>query len=363
MTRCGWTPASRAYAALCDVHLSLYRRTFAQDAFEAAESACAQALQLGATEWEVHQSRGTLFRLSGQYERSLTELRVAERMQPNAASVHQEIGKTLDRLKSLEAAEAAFRRGIELEPGYWGGYLDLANFFYDNGRYDPAMEQLDTVLRLSPGNMLATSNQGSIYLARGDFAAAVSSYDLARRAHSPPSRSSLTNLGLANYYLGCYAQSAHWQQQAIAVAPSDHRLWGRLAESCRFVTGGRDGAERAWREAIELAEDSVNQGDWETAGLVGIYHAHLGNSGAATRQMEAMNAMNPMPATASYFEAIVAKKTGDEAVVIEKTRQSEAQGFPLPLMRNDPDLHGPRTCGLQTPAPVDDALCANVKSN
>ena len=51
--------------------------------------------------------------------------------------------------------------------------------------------------------------------------------------------------GLATDANRCFEAAAEMQQKAIELAPNDHRCWGRLAESSRFIDG-----------AVELAADA-----------------------------------------------------------------------------------------------------------
>jgi tetratricopeptide (TPR) repeat protein len=103
-----------------------------------------------------------------------------------------------------------------------------------------------------------------------------------------PSRQGYTNLGLKYYYAGQFDDAVEMQTMALDYAPDDHRVWGRLAESYRFVEEGEAKAREAYEQAAMHAETklSVNSEDWKTAGLLGLYYAHLDRHDDAMRLID-----------------------------------------------------------------------------
>ena len=97
-----------------------------------------------------------------------------------------------------------------------------------------------------------------------------------------------------------------------------------------------------WRDAIELEKRERNQSDWESKGLVAIYHAHLGEAGDADRALQEMWSLAPEPSVAHFFTAIVAAKAGRDAR--EATTSALAHDFPSVMLQADPDLNPPPNC-------------------
>ncbi len=71
-----------AYAGICEAQLGLYGKRSDIVHFDAAESACEQALSIDANRTEVHVAMGTLFRRHGDFQRAETEQRKALESEP-----------------------------------------------------------------------------------------------------------------------------------------------------------------------------------------------------------------------------------------------------------------------------------------
>ena len=336
---------AQAHAGLCEAFLGQYQLHRENLPFVLAQKACAQALTLDPELVEVNLSLGALYRVSGDYAQALENLDTARVAAPDNAEVYTQLGHTLDRLGRGADAEDAYIQAVALEPGFWGVYVDLANYYYTHAEYAKALELFERTLVMA-GTERATVQHSiaTVQLATGAFQKALQTYETVLRETGTPRRSTLTNLGMVNYYLGCYEDAARWQQRALQLAPRDHRLIGRLAESCRFLPDGERHARTLWATAIAAQSREQNQADWESQGLIAIYHAHRGEMDAARGALQVMWALEPEPSTAHYFEAIVTTKAGGDATAARMLALDH--GFPPALIDNDPDLHPPPACPL-----------------
>ncbi len=86
------------------------------------------------------------------------------------------------------------------------------------------------------------------------------------------------NFGLGHYYKGEFEKAVAMQRKAANLIGEDHEVWGRLAESYRG-NGEHAKEKESYIKAIELAEKELtrNPNDWETLGLLGLYHAFTDN--------------------------------------------------------------------------------------
>ena len=199
----------------------------------------------------------------------------------------------------------------------------------------------------------------SVLTAMGDYEGALETYEKVLSRQASPRRSTLSNLGINYYYMGCFADAAYWQRKALQIAPGDHRIVGRLAESCRFVEGQEDTAQPLWGHAIELARADRNQSSWETQGLIAIYHAHRGELDSAQRALDVMWSSNPEPSIAHFFAAIVLSKRMDlsadrrREALDDAIAQALQNGFPTKLLDHDPDLRPLRQCLLPNQRALD----------
>ncbi|MCR9279459.1 MAG: TIR domain-containing protein [Pseudomonadaceae bacterium] len=338
-----------AYAGLCETHLAEYSLLVEPISFALAQKACAQALERDPDLAEVRLSLGRLFRMSGDYEQSLTEIEEAFAGQDQSHELTQaylERALTLDALGETVRAEADILEAINLEPGYWEGYFALANFYYDHAQYDKALAVYTEVEDLVTDDTALRHSIAGVQLAQGDFESALASYQYVAGQQEPIARATLSNIGTTYYYMGCFDEAAIFQRRAVDVAPNDHRVLGRLAESCRFVTGGEADARALWQRSVTLASVERNQSSWSNLGLKAVYLAHLGDADAAQRSIDAMWATQPVDAIAHFFTGIVQAKKGDEAGMQSSADQALASGFPQALFDTDPDFNEPNRCAL-----------------
>ncbi len=338
-----------AYAGLCETHLTEYSQSIEPVSFALANKACAQALDRDPDLAEVRLSLGRLYRMSGDYSRSLEEIEEAFAQQSHGIDLtqaHLERALTLDALGRSEKAEADILQAIELEPGYWGGYFALANFYYDHAQYGKALAVYTEVEDLVSDDTALQHSIAGVRLAMGEFDAALAGYQYVASKQEPVARRTLSNLGTTHYYLGCFDEAAIYQRRAVNSAPNDHRVLGRLAESCRFVAGAESDAQALWRRAVTLVSVERNSTSWSNKGLKAVYQAHLGDFAEAQLSIDAMWGKNPVAAIAHFYTGIVQAKRGDEHGAQASARSALAAGFPLALLENDPDFYAPSACSL-----------------
>ena len=335
-----------AHASLCDAYLTRYRRDRRQDDFAKGEAACQRALALqppGQPSGEVHTALGALLRTSGQFTRAVAELKLADRLQPNSAEVQRQLGIALAAVGAPRAADEHLRKAIALEPTYCDARVSLGNFLFDTERFAEALRVHQQVLDVAPEYPSALIGLGAAEYMLGRHAQAEHTWQRAEQFIDPSELGSLatlqSNIGLGAYYAGDYGRAIERQRRATQLAPEDHRIWGRLAESCRAA--GQHAEERtAYARAIALAERELllNPNDWETLGLLGIYYGFTNEPAVARRYADKMLATAPTQATAHYFDALVHWARGDAAATHAALRQALRLGFSFDMLQRDPDL-------------------------
>ena len=351
----------RASAALCETHLTYYRMARTDDVevhYQNAVSQCEAAINLDATHWAGRQSLAALYRLSGRYEDALREIRLADTLRPGTATVQHEYGKILELLGEADAAEQKLRRGIELDPGFWGGYADLGDFLYYAGRYKEALVQFQEALRLSPDNGLMAVSLGATYYMLNDPDAASEVWRSAIKAN-PESEArsfwqSATWLGINSLNQGCAAEAAYWQQQAISVSPNDHRLWGRLAESCQMQQpdplAPDPSSKQVYERAIELAEAELtdNPNDWETLGLLALYNARINSVTPNRMLIERMLEIQPDNPDALETALLFATEIDNATWAAQLEERLLSLNYSSHLLERNPFLAGRQQCAMET---------------
>ena len=70
-------------------------------------------------------------------------------------------------LNQWQAAEAGFRRALQLRPNHWLAHNELGNLLEMQGRYTEALSEFHAASLVNPRNALALLNMGCMYLLLG----------------------------------------------------------------------------------------------------------------------------------------------------------------------------------------------------
>jgi TolB-like protein/Flp pilus assembly protein TadD len=331
---------SRAYAGICEANLALYESSNAVEDFNNAEFACEKAQSL-TTEYdsEVKVALGRLYRISGEYKKAEEILRAAIAHNPSAVDAYIELGEVYSESDQDEQAKKAFLRAIDLKRNYWKAHEALANFYYNSEQYAQSADTYKTVSRLTPDSSVGFIGEGSAYWMLGDMDRALSAYENALEISS--SRQAYTNLGIFYYYAGQFEKAVEMQLAALELAQDDHRLWGRLAESYRFIPGQKGEAQFAYKRAAELAVKNIeiNNEDWYTRATLGLYLIHLGDNRQGMDLIELATEESQRNPEILYFKALAFLYEDDEneaLTLLEESVQKE-QSY-RQFIALDPDL-------------------------
>lgn len=333
---------SRAYAGICEANLALYENTNGVDDFTYAEIACEKAQTLNTdSSNEVNVALGRLYRLRGLYQKSEDILREAIVASPSDVNAYVELGEVQAENKEIEKAEATFLRAIELKPNYWKAYESLADFYYDRAQYADSANTYEVVTRLTPDSSIGYLGKGAAYWMLGDTKQALLAYE--RSLELSPSRQAYTNLGMFYYYAGQFQQAADMQLKALEYAETDHRIWGRLAESYRFISGQESLSHFAYKRAAELARDNlnINNEDWYTRAMLGLYLVHLSEPTEGMELLEKAIEQSQRNSEILYFKALaVLKKEDTEQAIVLLEEAVALEQYYRQFIALDPDLKG-----------------------
>jgi len=309
-----------AYAGLCETHLSLYLQNSDARHFTEAESACEQALVLDADRAEVRVALGALYRNFGDYERAEQESRKALEIEPRNVEAMRELGQALGLQGQIHEAEAILLEAELLQPDNWLVHDALFTFYreFDDqpDRYEQVVQQAMKVVELTPENAAAWNNLGTAYYTIQQYDAAGAAWD--RALELKPTRTGYTNRGLLYYYNGQFSESAEMQKKAIELAPDDHRAWGRLAESYRWMETGAEIVGETYLTAARLAEAKLelNSRDWVTRGLLALYYVRIDRDTEAVAMIDTALLDSGRDPETLLCAALIWQELGDEEAVL-----------------------------------------------
>lgn len=333
---------SRAYSGICQAHLRLYEIGNDTGDFERARAACEKAIELDdGLNSEPYLAMGRLYRFRGKDRDDLAEqmLNQALAIAPTSADAYIELGELREVQERTDEAEAFFLRAVDLKRNYWKAHEALAGFYYSNEKYTQAVDSYEVATSLAPDVASTFAGKGAAYTMLGDIDKARAAYD--RSLELKPSRQAYTNIGLSYYYAGKFEDAAEMQRQALAYAPDDHRVWGRLAESYRFIPDKSAESIEAYRRAANLAEENlqINDSDWRTRGLLAIYLAHSSRPDEALQQANNALTVSRQSPEALYYLALVHLQADDSESALQALEAAVAADEQYrQLIKSDPDL-------------------------
>lgn len=327
-----------AYAGLCRARLATYRITRSTGDFSDAELVCHRALTLDSGLAEVYVALGDLYRHAGLNDRAETEYDAALGINATLEEANFGLARTYQAQGRLESAEEMLRRGIEFEPGYWGTYMALGNFLYRQGRYFEAVPYYEIVTRMEPDYAGGYVNLGSATHWLGDWEQAENAFQTALKLS--PGSMAYQNMGTVHYYKERYDDAAAMHEQAVEIAPSDHRAWGKLAAALRYLPGSQKDSDAAYEKAIQLVKErlKVNPEDADDLSYLSTYLANTEQLVAAREAVDRALLLEPESPNTHYFAALLEIRSGNNEQAVIETKKAVWNGYSRRLLSVDPQF-------------------------
>jgi tetratricopeptide (TPR) repeat protein len=164
-----------------------------------------------------------------------------------------------------EKARQYYDAAIAQDPKAWPLYLDRANVFVHERKFDLAIQDLNTVLRLRPGVLLVQVQRGEIYEHLGSYSRALADYNgVVSITSSLPLNRALAQNNRAWLRATCPDASFRNGKEAVADAKSacDETGWREVAyidtlAAAHAEAGDFDSAVQFERRAIEGAREET----------------------------------------------------------------------------------------------------------
>jgi serine/threonine-protein kinase len=237
-----------------------------------------------------------------------------------------------------ETAEAICIEGVELHPGYFGSYEDLAYLYLMTDRYEEAATELETVIRLAPGHDPSYNALGAVYYSLDRWDEAIEmferSYDLERDNHA-----AISNLGTLYYMGGRFEEAASMFELAAAYFDSSHTVLGNLAAALRWIPERRTDYERALSRATYLAELKLanDPEDAELLSFLAGYYAAV-DSVRALRLARRAADLSPDDPEVVYRVAVAHEEAGDRTRALAYLGTAIQLGCTMREVENEPLL-------------------------
>jgi protein O-GlcNAc transferase len=139
-------------------------RALKAGSLDEAESAFRAVIEQGGELAQVHNNLGIVYQMRGQHERAVEEFREAARIDGDYAAPRILLGASLLALGQVEEAKVALEAAVRLAPGELLAHLQLARAYEQSDDWSGAVDQLQALRRLAPGDPEHMYGLGQAYL-------------------------------------------------------------------------------------------------------------------------------------------------------------------------------------------------------
>jgi Flp pilus assembly protein TadD len=210
------------------------------------------------------------------------------------------------------------------------------------GEGDKAIDAFRRVTELAPDWAPAYNNVGGAYFQQGKWNEAVAAYQKSLSLEA--NGDAYANLGAAFYYLGRYTDAAGALEKAVQIDPASHEDIAGLADAYRQL-GQRDKAKADYDAAIKLALKAyqVNTRDAITLGALALYYAKNGDLNRAQNFVAKAREIDASNNVLIYNDAVIQVLAGKPADALKRLREALQKGFPVEMVRSEPELAAVRS--------------------
>lgn len=110
-----------------------------------------------------------IYSITGKYEEALSNSARYQELYPSADRIHYVAGLTYAFMKNFPMAENEFSKFIESGLSTWGGYLDLAWVYFQQGEFEKADSTLANAVSKFGDNVWLNTSLGAVNIAIGDL--------------------------------------------------------------------------------------------------------------------------------------------------------------------------------------------------
>jgi serine/threonine-protein kinase len=184
-----------------------------------AEAELKQALELNPRSANAHLWLGTLYGFTGRSDAGVTSALEGLSVDPRSLYANVEVGRALILDRKYDLAAERFKQLIERDSNAVRSHLLLGQVFEQTGKYDSAVVEMQTAIRLAPRSSRVLAYLAHAHALAGDTIGAVHGLDLllerSRTAYVPAFDFAVVCVGL-----GRIDETFEWLEKSLA----DHSL-------------------------------------------------------------------------------------------------------------------------------------------
>ena len=201
--------------------------------FVAGEREFRRAISLNPNDSEGHRLYGNFLAATGQMNRALTEMKLAEQLDPLSAPASWDVGRVLFYSGRLAEARAQAKKALELDDRFAHAYMLLAQISEREGNTADAMSLMEKAMSLGGRTPLLVSMWGYINARAGNTQEALATMEELKRR---PSYTLPLFLARVNAGLGRNDEAINWLEQAYTDR-SESIVWLKIDPSLESLRG------------------------------------------------------------------------------------------------------------------------------
>jgi tetratricopeptide (TPR) repeat protein len=187
---------------------------------------------------------------------------------PSEHSILLRLSEAQLRSHQAEAAVAAARRFLALEPSSTEGKMALANAYFMVQNFGEAQKLADGILHMNASDPNALKLKGNVQYLTGHTAEAIQTFFVLLDGH-PKDADAAYMLGRIYYQEGRIEQATGQFERVLKLDPKSYKALDNLG-LCHQALGDRELANRYFLTAIKVAEEQEARYDWAYANLASL---------------------------------------------------------------------------------------------
>jgi tetratricopeptide (TPR) repeat protein len=238
-------------------HANLAEAHRALGQYDQAIDCCRTALRLRPDYPEAANNLGLVLHALSQFTEAVAQFRAALEMRPDFALAQNNLGTSLRELGRFGEALQAYHLAVALDPKLAMARSNLGQLLVDQGEAEEGLANCAEAVALEPDRPAAHNNLGNAYRALERFSEARAAYDealrLASLAQTGPSETAQVhaNRGLALFLEGDRAGAFACFRQAVEIAPDDAQI-GQYLANAHEAAEDYASALACWQRIVEL---------------------------------------------------------------------------------------------------------------
>lgn len=227
-----------------------------------------------------------------------------------------------------------------LDPEGIASHDFYANFLYRQGRYEEAIRDWQTVIRIAPDHAAAWVNLGAAMSETGRLDEAITAYKKALQLK--PTDMAFNNLGVVYSRTGRKAEAVEAYRKAVEMTAGSYLFEGNLAVAYQIMGGFDDQAKQGLARALDLGEKArkANPRDPAVQRILAGYYARMGKTLLAGQRIETALALAPNSPEVQAGGAEVYELLGQRKKALTLAKRSMELGYTRRRLEQYPELAG-----------------------